>query len=297
MSTGQIHDLGYKRYVGSRRSVGTRWRVIMRHQIATAWAGWWRFKVWLIAAVLATVAVGAVMYFLQNNVMRVIGGMSGQVTKFIDGLIPLSTTWYCKIGFIVSLTIGASQVAGDLQSGAFTFYFARSVRPHDYVLGKLAGFAALLALIMLAGPLALAGVRLGLADDLAQLFTLLPIAAKELAVGLLGILIYAAVPLGFSALLANRRHAMALWATYYIIIGSMATGIGFLTTPALAAIDLASSLRAVSLHLFGQHLSGRDPDPPTSLALVSILGHAAAAIGVVFWRVRNAQQSGVGGGS
>ena len=54
MSAGQIHDLGYKRYVGSRRAVSTRWTVIMRHQIATAWAGWWRYKLWLVAAFLVT---------------------------------------------------------------------------------------------------------------------------------------------------------------------------------------------------------------------------------------------------
>ena len=35
--SGQIHDLGYKRYVGTRRSQGTRWRVIMREQISNGW--------------------------------------------------------------------------------------------------------------------------------------------------------------------------------------------------------------------------------------------------------------------
>jgi len=32
---------------------------------------------------------------------------------------------------------------------------------------------------------------------------------------------------------------MALWAVYYIVIGSMAGGISFVTTPALGAIDVA----------------------------------------------------------
>lgn len=297
MSAGQIHDLGYKRYVGSRRSVGTRWTVIMRHQISTAWTGWWRFKLWLIAALLATTATGAVLYFLHDKAFRMIGGIGGQVIKFADGLIPLSTIWYCKVGFIVSLTISATLVAGDQQSGAFTFYFARSARPRDYVLGKLAGLGVLLALIMAAGPLVLAGLRLGLSENLDQLIALLPILYKELAVGALGVLIYAAIPLGFSALIANRRHAMALWAAYYIIVGSMASGLALLTTPVLGALDLASSLHAISLHLFDARFGGRGPDVPTSAALISILAHAAAAIGLVFWRVRRAQQTGVGGAS
>ena len=77
----------------------------------------------------------------------------------------------------------------------------------------------------------------------------------------------------------------------------MAQGIGRLTSPTVGALDLASSLKSVSLSLFDVHLSGRDLSIPTSAALISILGHVAIAIGLVVWRVRNAQQTGVGGSS
>jgi hypothetical protein len=252
MSAGQIHDLGYKRYVGSRRAVSTRWTVIMRHQIATAWTGWWRYKVWLVAAFLITAVSSVLLYTLGDRLFRRIGGFGGVLTRFVDGILPDSTIWYCKAGFLVSLAISATVVAGDLQSGAFTFYFARSMRPRDYVLGKL---------------------------------------------GALGTLIYTAIPLGFSALIANRRHAMAVWAAYYLLVGWLALGLSLLTTPALAALDLASALHAVSLHLFGLQAVGRGSDPPTSAALIAILGHAAIAIGLVIWRVRLAQRTGVGGAS
>jgi len=296
MSAGQIHDLGYKRYVGSRRSMGTRWRVIMRHQITSAWAGWWRFKLWLIAALLTTTSVSAVMYFMHDRRLKMLGGIGGQVVKIADGLVPLSAMFYCKVGFIVSLTISATVVAGDLQSGAFTFYFARSVRPVDYVIGKLAGLAVLLAVIMAAGPIVLAGVRLGLSENLDELIDLLPILAKQLAVGAVGTVIYAAIPLGFSALSTSRRNALAIWAAYYVMIGSMASGLAFVTWPALAAIDLPASLQAISLHLFDQQFPGR-ANVPISAALISVLGHTAAAIAAVVWRIRRAQQTGVGGAS
>jgi len=297
MSAGQIHDLGYKRYVGSRRAMGTRWRVIMRHQITSAWAGWWRFKLWLIAALLTTTSVSAVLYFMHDRAFKMLGGIGGQVVKFADGLVPLSAMFYCKVGFIVSLTISATVVAGDLQSGAFTFYFARSVRPVDYVIGKLAGLAVLLAVIMAAGPLVLAGVRLGLSENLDELIGLLPILAKELAVGAIGTLIYTAIPLGFSALSTSRRYALAIWAAYYVMIGSMASGLAIVTTPALAAIDLPASLQAISLYLFDQQFPGRRANVPISAALISVFGHTAAAIAAVVWRVRRAQQTGVGGSS
>lgn len=297
MSAGQIHDLGYKRYVGSRRSMGTRWTVIMRHQLATAWKTWWRFKVWLVAAVMATTVAGGFLYLASGKMFRMIGGLGGQVVKFADGILPLSMEWYCKIGFIASLFIGATVVAGDVQSGAFTFYFARSLRPRDYVIGKLVGLGALMALIMLAGPLLLAGLRLGLSDDLDQLIEMLPIVAKALAMGALGTLVYAAVPLGFSAVISNRRYATGLWAVYYLVLGSMAAKIGSVTTPAIAAVDLATALKSISLNLFDLHMSGFNVTISTRAALISVLGHAAVAVGLVFWRVRNAQQTGVGGAS
>jgi hypothetical protein len=297
MSAGQIYDLGYKRYVGSRRSLATRWRVIMRHQIATAWKGWWRFKPWFIAGLLATAVSGGVLYFLSGKMFRAIAGIGGQNINFADGILPWSMTWYCPIGFIASLFVCSSTVAGDIQSGAFTFYFARSVRPRDYVVGKLAGLCILLSLIVLTGPFLLAAVRLALSDDLRQVIGLLPVLYKALAIGAIGTLVYAAVPLGFSALVTNRRYAMALWAVYYIVIGSMAGGLSLVTSPVIGAIDVGASLKAVALHLFDAKFSGRAAMVPFHVALISIAAHTALAIGVVGWRVRNAQQTGVGGSS
>ncbi|HEU4732267.1 MAG TPA: hypothetical protein VFT22_30440 [Kofleriaceae bacterium] len=298
MSAGQIHDLGYKRYAGSRRSADTRWIVIMRHQLTTAWRTWWRFKVWLVAAVVATGISSAFLYLASGKLFRMIGGAGGAAVRFADGILPLSTVWYCKIGFVVSLTVSATVVAGDLQSGAFTFYFARSVATRDYVLGKLAGLVILLSLIMLMGPLLLALLRFGLSDDLDQVSALVPIVPKALAVGALGTLIYAVVPFGFSALATSRGYAIAMWAAYDILIGGLAEQVGRMGAPAIGALDLPSALQAISFDLFDLRLLGpRDLAIPTSAALISIFAHAALAIAVVSWRVRRAQETGVGASS
>jgi hypothetical protein len=90
---------------------------------------------------------------------------------------------------------------------------------------------------------------------------------------------------------------MALWAAYYLLVGWMAQGIGRVTTPAVAALDLAASLNAVSLNLFDLRFTGRLPSIPTSAALISILAHVGVAIALVSWRVRRAQHTGVGGSS
>jgi hypothetical protein len=56
---GTIYDLGYKRYVGTRPSTGTRWLVIMRHQLGMGWRKWWRYKVALGLAVIVKCVCGS----------------------------------------------------------------------------------------------------------------------------------------------------------------------------------------------------------------------------------------------
>jgi hypothetical protein len=298
MSAGQIHDLGYKRYVGTRRSRATRWRVILRHQLASGWKTWWRFKVWLVAAFLVTAVIAGFLVLASDRTIQSLANANGVVATLIDGLLPQSVDFYSKIGFLVSLTIGATLVAGDLQAGAFTFYFARSLRPRDYVLGKLAGVGILMSLIMLLGPLVLAGLRLGLSGSTDQLVALLPVVPKALAVGALGTALFTAVPLGFSALVTSKRYALAIWAAYYLMVGGIAYLAALATTPALAAINLGAALHAAALHIFGLRMIQRGVlDIPLGAALLSIGIHVALAIAVMLWRVRDAQRTGVVSGS
>ena len=293
---GQIHDLGYKRYAGARSSAGTRWRVILRNQVATGWKTWWRFKASLGLAVLVTFIAGGVMFILRDKVVRDFGG--NFAATMADAALPKSIEWYTRAAFLVSLTIGARVVAGDLQSGAFTFYFARSVRPRDYVLGKLAGMFVLISAIMLAGPLLLSLARLGLSDDVPQLLDTLHLVPKAIAIGLLGTLAFSSVPLAFSSLFGNVRYAMALWAAYYLVFGLMVSLLGRASHSWIGALDLATALEAVANKLFDLQLfRGRAGWVPWDAALASVLVHVGAAIAILSVQVRRAYGAGVGGAS
>jgi ABC-2 type transport system permease protein len=293
---GTIHDLGYKRYIGTRRAPSTRWRVIARHQLAISWKTWWRFKSALGLAVITTFVAGGLMYFASDRLSMLARG--GLRLQLVDAVIPQSIAWYCRVGFLTSLLIGAGVVAGDVGSGAFTFYFARSVRPRDYVLGKLAGLGGLIAIIVLAGPLLLAALRLGLSESTDELVASLHIVPKTLAVAGLATLVYAVVPLGFSALVANRRYALAMWAAYYLVVGFMAILLGLISTGAVAALDLPTAIESIAMSLFDvQFRFGRRVDVPPEAALVSIFAHVTAAIAIVWWSVSRAQKTGVGGAS
>jgi hypothetical protein len=286
-TTSTIHDLGYKRYVGTRRPPSTRWRVIMRHQIATGWKTWWRYKVWLGLAVINTVIAAAFIFIATDKQWGAV--------KLADFALPFSIDLYIRAAFFISLTIGAGVIAGDIQSGAFTFYFARSTRPIDYLAGKLAGYGMLIAIPVIGGPFVVACMRLGLVgwESTSELLTQLELLPKTIAIGAVATVAYTAVPLGFSAIVPNRRYALGIWAAYYLVVGSIIAGIGFLSKSDIAAVDLATSVKSFANNLLD--VGGRGFRISTTAALVSIGAHVGLAIAVIWWQLVTAQKAGVGG--
>ncbi|HSD89691.1 MAG TPA: ABC transporter permease subunit [Kofleriaceae bacterium] len=294
-----IHDLGYKRYIGTRRSPSTRWLVIMRHQIATGWKKWWRYKLALGMAFITVCIAGGLMYFATNKVVRSIGGANDVMMTMADLVVPLSFKFFCTAAFVLSLSLGSTVVANDTQSGAFTFYFVRSIRPRDYVIGKLAGYGVLVATIVIIGPLLLVGMRLGLSSSTDELLDHLSLLPKMLALGVLATMLYTTVPLAISALLPNRRFALALWAAYYIIVGGIFTLIGITTHTPIGAMDLQTGLQSVMLNMFDLKMLGGGPNLDMGLigVLIVMFVQVAVAIGVLWFQVSRDQKTGVGGSS
>ncbi len=297
LAKGEIHDLGYQRYVGARRPPSTRWRVIMRHQIATAWKTWWRYKAALGFAVVMMCVWGGLLFFASDKTFQM-GGASAIVQLFSDAAIPMSVEWFCRAAFYLSVTLGATTVAGDLQSGAFTFYFARSVRPRDYLLGKLAGYGTLVATLVLAPLLVLAGLRLGICDTTSDVIAHLWVVPAALGVGAVVTIAYTVIPLGFSALLPDRRSALALWAGYYLVFGFVMWLVAKVTGGAAGALDMPTACVAITFDLFDfAPIWGRRParQLPPSVALAVLAIEVVIAITIIWLRVSRAQKQGVGG--
>ncbi len=301
MATGEIHDLGYQRYVGARKSAATRWRVIARYQIATAWKTWWRYKVALVLAGMVMCVWGGLLWFFSQRIVQQGVGPTGKLITqtFQDSAVPMSVEWFCRVAFYLTLTLGAGTVARDVQTGAFTFYFARSLRPRDYVLGKLAGYGLLVWLVSGLPLLVLAGVKLGIYETSDEVIAHLDLLPRALGVGAVIAVVYTVVPLGLSALLSDRRTALALWAAYYLVFGTVMYLIARFTPggSAVAALDLPTACLSIGFELFRfQPLFGRRAARNVSLevALISIAIHALVAIALVWWRVSKAQKEGVG---
>jgi hypothetical protein len=298
MSESAIHDLGYKRYVGTRRPSSTRWRVIMRHQIATGWKTFFRYKAWMGVAVIVTV-VAALFIFLGSEARF---GRRIQST-FADMALPIAFDGYGKVAFIITLRMVATLIATDVKSGAFTFYFARSTRIFDYMLGKLAGCAVLIGAIVIGGSLVVALMKIGMAgtSSMGELVSALWLLPKVLAIAVTMTLAYSAIPLAFSALVGDRRAALGVWAAWYVIIGGIANLLGYVLHAPLGALDLAASIHAVTLHLLGNPFSLWGPSagslPSLPIAFISIFSQIAIALTIVYFSLRRAQHEGIGGSS
>lgn len=295
---GTIYDLGYKRYVGTRRPPSTRWLVIMREQISNGWKKWWRYKVALGLAVITLCIAGGVMYFMRNELFRALSSTNDISLTIANGVLPFTIDFFCRAAFVLSLTLGATIIANDTQSGAFTFYYVRSIRPRDYVIGKLAGYGALVATILIGGPFLLACLRLGLYDNTSQMIDNLMIVPKALAIGALATLAFTTVPLAISALVPNRRYALALWAAYYLIVGSIAGAIGSDSGSPIAAIDILFAVRAVTFDLFDvKFFHTRASGLSGTTAAIALVVQSAVAIVIMWYQVSRDQRHGVGGSS
>ncbi|HEY5949777.1 MAG TPA: hypothetical protein VIV40_29985 [Kofleriaceae bacterium] len=297
---GTIYDTGYKRYVGTRRATSTRWLVIMRHQIAMAWKKWWRYKMPLFGAIVTTFVAGGLMYFATNQIVRKYGGAGAKdvALTMADAVPPGSIEWYCRAAFMLSLTLTATIVATDTQSGAFTFYYVRSIKPTDYVLGKLAGIGLLVATLVMLPPLLLVGVRLGFSADTTELVAHLHMIPKVLGIGALATLVYTAVPLAVSSLVANRRYALATWVAYYLIVGFIAGQVSMFVAPNAGLLDIQTCLQAITYELFDMKLMRiRTGGLSPSFALIGLLAQSAIAIAILWFQVSRDQKTGVGGSS
>jgi hypothetical protein len=122
---------------------------------------------------------------------------------------------------------------------------------------------------------------------------------ETIAAGALATVVYTAIPLGFSALIANRRYALGIWAAWYLVAGSVAMGIGLVTQWPLGALDIATSIKVITGNMpdiphspmMNTHMLGLS----TTACLVSLIAQVGVAITIIIVQLNHAQRSGVGG--
>lgn len=291
-----IHDLGYQRYVGSRKPQRTRYQVIVRNLVGMSWQGWWRYKMPLAIAASVTIGIGVAIYFSRHKLFSE-SPMGGQVRTIADSLIPQSFTYLGYVALIVSLTVLASAISRDLKAGAFEFYFSRPVRPIDYVVGKIAGAFVLLAPILLVAPVLLTVYRLAMTGDLEQTVDTLPWVPKAILVGVVATLAHGCLALACGALSKNPRYAVAGYGAVVLVLGNIISGIAHGTrTPALAAMDINSAISGFASGIFEVKFLFGTQAPSLTASSVALLGYILISVLIILYRVTGAQRAGMGGG-
>lgn len=289
---GTVRDLGYAPYDGPRQPQSTRYRTIASNLIRASWRGFWRMKAWAITTAITVFVMGAIMYVLEGT-----GGLlrAGALVPRSEEMVMQSFDFLTLSAFFLSLTVLSQAVCDDLRTGAFVFYFARPLRPIDYVAGKLLGAVVVMAMIFVAGPLVLAFFRIGLADS-GEIVATIPVVPRTLFLGFITTAVFAVVPLAFSATSSRRRYAVSLWAAFYLVIGPIAVQIARVTgIREIAAFNILSSLDAVALAVFAVETSRGPITPPSWLAGVVLAGYVVVGLAFVYWRVSSAERAGLGG--
>jgi ABC-type Na+ efflux pump permease subunit len=288
-----IHDLGYKRYVGTRRPQSTRWRVIVKNVLTTSWRGWWRMKIWMIAVLLTTVGTGIPLYISRHELVRELA-RKGAPMNWVESLVPFSFNFFTWTAFVLGITVASAQVARDLRAGAFEFYFSRPVRPLDYVVGKVVGVAIIMFLALGAGPLLLSIFRVTLSDNMDEAMAALALVPRTALVGLLASLAYAVVPLALSALAPRPRITVTLWVGYYFVVaGLLVILAAALHVHGLAALVLPFAVISLAYGMYGATLGGAVGVATSLIGLVVLIVVGLVAL---HWRVRAAERAGLGGG-
>jgi hypothetical protein len=199
------------------------------------------------------------------------------------------------IGFVLGLRVGCMSIADDLRVGAFQFYFSRTIRPADYVLGKLLGVALVVAIPMLGAPLVLTIFRLLLSDTWSESWTTAAKLPGAVIFGLAGTAAYALPAAACGALMQRRLAAQALYAGFYLIGQFMIEGVAeALEQPLVRALEPGLDVVVIGQDVFD--VAGQSGLPPTWAAVAVLALYGLAGVLLVHRRVARAETAGLGGG-
>jgi hypothetical protein len=298
-----IYTLGYERYQGPRRDLGTRFWIIARAVIRQAWKSTWGVKLPLVITAKVVVGGAVAMWLLRHELVdmaRMAAAEFGaqSVLPVPEAALYMSVSVFSFLAFVLTTTVACRAIADDLRMGSFQFYFSRPLRVSDYVVGKLAGVLVVIGMPMLGGPVILALVRLLFARGAADAWAHADVLPRALAVGLVGTLAYAIVGLALGALVGRRVWAQAGFAIYYLIIGNLIELAAMKTgEPLLALLSIEANLTSLGVALLGAPLPPRGVLPPAWAAATFTAVLVGLGLWIIGWRIRHAETAALGGSS
>jgi ABC-2 type transport system permease protein len=289
--TGNIYDLGYRRYEGPRLGRAYAVRSLIVHSFRTTYGlgRGGRAKV----APLALGALAILPAVLVVGALTLAARMG--VQREFETASPISyESYFSAVGAIIALFCAAQapELFGrDQRHGVLTLYFARALRRSDYALARLAGFALALLLLLLVPQAILFIGRVLLSTDLAtaignDLPKIPAIVGQALiTAGLLG-----GLSMAVSAFTPRRAYATAGIIALFILPGIVAGIVIQLGSSAignwLVLLSQGTVLAGTNAFLFGTALPDElfFFDLPRWSFLASALAGIAVSVGLIVRR-------------
>jgi ABC-type transport system involved in multi-copper enzyme maturation permease subunit len=239
----------------------------------------------IVLIVLGSLIVGVeVVLFTTPAFAEILNG--GGPVSLSNFDTPYLTTPYLLLATLLTASAGASSIAGDVADRSITLYLSRPISPADYLVGKGAAVALVLAIFFFVPGFAaclfayfVGNVSIALAATAMGAFTL---------VGLLALTFFTALALFLSSL--TRRSLFAGAAVFGVLVsGEVLAQLILGVTGNLQALYLSplEDLLAVGQWDFGGRPSIA-PGPATGIVLGVAIGSAAVA----YLRVRRVEVVG-----
>jgi ABC-type transport system involved in multi-copper enzyme maturation permease subunit len=245
-----------------------------------------RFNALNIALIMVGAIVAAIEVVEFTNPTFVAFTNPGATVGLANFAMPYASSPYLLLATLLAASAGASAIAGDVADRSITLYLSRPITPADYLFGKGAAVAVVLAVFFLVPGVAaclfaylVGNVSFGLAALAIRSF---------LVAGCLMVLLFTALALVLSSL--SRRPLFAGAAIFGLLVSAeVVAGLiaGVTSSPHALYVSPIEDLLAVAQSLFGVTPA---IDPTTALGL--LLAIAAVSSAVAFLRVRQVEVVG-----
>jgi len=292
---GVLHDLGYQPYRGVRLAQARRFLVIAKNVVTIAWRQKWGVRLPVLLTGLITIIGGVFIYIIRYATALVGPNPMFPPERLANRVVLETSASLGVIAFVLGVRVGATAIADDLRVGAFQFYFSRTIRPADYLVGKLLGIAAVMAIPLLGAPFVLALFRVLLSQTWSEAGSTIAFLPGAFLFGLAGTAAYAMPAAAAGAIMQRRLPAQALYAGFYLVGTFIVENIAeAFDIDSLRALEPHRDVVAIGQALFDVHQEGSLP--PVPLAALALAAYGALGVFIVHRRVARAETTGMGGG-
>jgi ABC-type transport system involved in multi-copper enzyme maturation permease subunit len=274
-----IHDQGYRRYGGRREPYGRRWWVIARAGLLARVRT--RSIIGLLLAAWLPFLVRAVQIYASANFQQVafLAPTPQMFREFLDQQE--------LFVFLVSIAIGAGLIADDRRANALQIYLSKPLTRVEYVVGKLATLALVLAFVTWLPAMLLLVLQMlfaGSTKFLREHLFLVP--AITLFAGV-QVFVSSFAMLALSSLSNSRRFVSMMYAGILFFTAAMYQALRAITTStAWAVISPRDTMNVIGDGIFRMQGTRAVPVPVAALAVLVLI---AAAMWVLERRVRGVE--------